>query len=99
MTRASFETDSFLRDPTSETQGTRRPRRAPPASLAGKTVALLDIGKMRGDEFIDRLECRFADRGIATRRYRKPTNTRVAPTELLQKIAAETQVAVVALSD
>jgi hypothetical protein len=91
--------DSFMRDPTAETQGTRRARLAPPPSLAGKTVALLDIGKMRGDEFIDQLERRFGDRGIATRRYRKPTNTRVAPTDLLQKIVAETQVAVVALSD
>jgi hypothetical protein len=91
--------ESFMRDPTAETGGTRRARLAPPPSLAGKTVALLDIGKMRGDEFIDRLERRFGDRGIATRRYRKPTNTRVAPTDLLQKIVAETQVAVVALSD
>lgn len=91
--------DSFMRDPTAEALGTRRARLAPPPSLVGKTVALLDIGKMRGDEFIDQLERRFAGFGIATRRYRKPTNTRVAPTELLQRIAAETQVAVVALSD
>lgn len=91
--------NSFMRDPTAETLGTRRAPLAPPPSLVGKTVALLDIGKMRGDEFIDHLERRFAERGIATRRYRKPTNTRVAPTELLQRIAAETQAAVVALSD
>lgn len=91
--------DNFMRDPTSESLGTRRARLAPPASLAEKTVALLDIGKMRGDEFIDQLERRLAERGIATRRYRKPTNTRVAPTELLQRIAAETQAAIVALSD
>jgi len=91
--------NSFMRDPTAETSGTRRARLAPPPSLDGKTVALLDIGKMRGDEFIDQIERRFAERGIATRRYRKPTNTRVAPTELLQRIATETQVAVVALSD
>lgn len=88
-----------LRDPTAESAATRRARRAPPASLDGKTVALLDIGKMRGNEFIDRLEENFAARGIATRRYRKPTNTRVAPVELLQQVAEETQVAVIALSD
>jgi hypothetical protein len=92
-------TADFLRDPTSESQGTRRPRLDPPPSLDGATVALLDIGKMRGDEFIDRLEARFAECGVATRRYRKPTNTRVAPTELLQRIAAEATVAVIALSD
>lgn len=90
---------TFMRDPTSESQGTRRARLAPPLSLADTTVALLDIGKMRGDEFIDQLERRLGERGIATRRYRKPTNTRVAPTELLQRIAAETQAAIVALSD
>ena len=89
----------LLRDPTAETASTMRPRRAPPASLEAKTVALMDIGKMRGDEFIDRLEALFRERGIATRRYKKPTNTRTAPIELLQKIAAECQVVVIALSD
>lgn len=88
-----------LRDPTAETASGMRPRRAPPASLDGATVALMDIGKMRGDEFIDRLEVLFRERGIATRRYRKPTNTRTAPLDLLQKIAAECQVVVIALSD
>lgn len=88
-----------LRDPTAEASPTQRARRAPPPSLAGATVALLDIGKMRGDEFIDRLQARLAERGIATRRYRKPTNTRVAPPELLQAIATECRVAVIALSD
>ena len=88
-----------LRDPTAETASVMRPRRVPPASLDGVTVALFDIGKMRGDEFIDRLEVLFRERGIATRRYKKPTNTRVAPVELLQKIAEECQVVVIALSD
>jgi hypothetical protein len=71
----------------------------PPASLEGKTVALMDIGKSRGKEFIDRLEGHFKKAGVATRRYRKPTNTKVAPLELMQKIAAEAQLAVIALSD
>jgi hypothetical protein len=88
-----------LRDPTAETASTRRARLAPPASLDGKTVALLDIGKMRGDEFIDALERRFAARGVATRRYKKPTNTRVAPPEVLQRIVTEAHLAVIALSD
>lgn len=88
-----------LRDPTAEASATRRARRAPPQGLDGATVALLDIGKMRGNEFIDRLEARFAERGIATRRYKKPTNTRVAPVELLQQVATEARVAVIALSD
>ena len=92
-------TATMLRDPTAETASTMRPPRAAPASLEGLTVALMDIGKMRGDEFIDRLESLFRERGIATRRYKKPTNTRTAPLEMLQAIAQECQVVVIALSD
>lgn len=88
-----------LRDPTGETSPTRRARLAPPTSFDGKTVALMDIGKSRGAEFIDRLEGHFKKAGVATKRYAKPTNTKVAPTDLLQKIAAENQLAVIALSD
>jgi hypothetical protein len=88
-----------LRDPTAESTSVRRPRLAPPPSLDGKTVALMDIGKSRGSEFIDRLEGHFRKAGIATRRYAKPTNTKVAPIALMQQIAAEAQLAVIALSD
>ncbi len=88
-----------LRDPTSETGSQRRARLAPPSSLQGLTVALLDIGKPRGSEYIDRLEIRLREHGVTSKRYRKPTNTRVAPTDLLQRIAAETQAVVIALSD
>lgn len=88
-----------LRDPTAETSPTRRARLAPPPSIDGKVVALMDIGKRRGNEFLDRLEGHFKKAGVPTRRYAKPTNTKVAPTELLQKIAVEAQLAVIALSD
>jgi hypothetical protein len=88
-----------LRDPTAESSPVRRPRLAPPSSIDGRTVALMDIGKSRGAEFIDRLEGHFKKAGIATKRYAKPTNTKVAPTALMQQIAAEAQLAVIALSD
>ena len=88
-----------LRDPTAENSPTRRARLAPPPSFDGKTVALMDIGKSRGAEFIDRLENHFKAAGVATKRYRKPTNTKVAPVALMQQIAAEAQLAVIALSD
>lgn len=90
---------SILRDPTAETAPTLRSRLQPPVSLAGLTVALLDIGKARGNEYVDRLRELFSASGIATRSYKKPTNTRTAPVELLQQIARECQVAVIALSD
>lgn len=89
----------LLRDPTAEAAPIRRARRTPPPALEGRVVALMDIGKMRGDEFIDRLESLFAARGTRTRRWKKPTNTRTAPVEMLQEIATHADVVVIALSD
>ena len=92
--------DTFtLLDPTAEREPARRPRLAPPAALEGRTIGLLDIGKARGDVFIGQLERRLGERGIAARRYAKPTNTKVAPTVLAQQVAEECDVVVEALSD
>lgn len=88
-----------LLDPTSELQSTRRQRHTPPPTLDDRKVALLDIGKARGDVFLDHLDQLFKDKGIETRRYVKPTNTRNAPAELSQTIATEADVVVEALSD
>ena len=88
-----------LLDPTAETSSARRERRPPPPSLEGITLGLLDIGKARGDTFLDRLETHLTGRGLAVRRYAKPTNTRTAPVELAQTIAEEVDVVVDALSD
>ena len=67
--------------------------------VAGKTVGLLDISKPRGDVFIDRLEDLLVQRGVQTRRYKKPTFTRVAPVELKQQIAPECDAVVESLAD
>jgi hypothetical protein len=88
-----------MRDPTAETASDLRARVPPLASFAGKTIALMDIGKMRGDEFIDRLEALCHERGVATRRYKKPTNTRVAPREMIREIVDNCQAVIIALSD
>ncbi|MGN8545371.1 UGSC family (seleno)protein [Bradyrhizobium sp. 13971] len=88
-----------FRDPTSETASELRERAAPLDSVVGKTIALMDIGKMRGDEFIDRLEQLCTERGIETRRYKKPTNTRVAPREMIKDIADNCDAVIIALSD
>ena len=90
---------SWLRDPTAETSAIKRPRVKPPASLEGRTVALFDIGKTRSDEFLDHVEKRFAERGVKTRRYAKPTNAKVAPHEVIQKVATEADAVLIALSD
>lgn len=88
-----------FRDPTAETTSELRDRAPPLESVSGKTIALMDIGKMRGDEFIDRLEQLCAERGIKTRRYKKPTNTRVAPREMIKDIAETCDAVIIALSD
>ena len=89
----------WLRDPTAETTAIKRPRVKPPQSLEGLTIALFDIGKTRTSEFLDQLEKKFGERGLKTRRYAKPTNAKVAPLEVIQKVATEANAVVIALSD
>jgi hypothetical protein len=86
-------------DPTSELSPETREPLKRPASLEGLTVGLLDISKARGDVFIDRIEDLLGQRGIKTRRYKKPTFTRIAPVELKQQIATECDVVVESLAD
>jgi hypothetical protein len=93
-------TNAFtMRDPTAEAAPVQRERLQPPASLDGLTVALLDIGKTRSDEFLDHIDAKFRERGLKVKRYAKPTNTRVAPVEVLQNIATEADIVVEALAD
>ncbi len=68
-------------------------------SLDGKRIALLDISKRRGDEFLDRLEARLGTAGADTRRYRKPTFARPAPQDLIEEIARDANLVVEALAD
>jgi len=91
--------NTWLRDPTAETEAVMRARRAPPSSLDGLTLALFEIGKTRSDEFFDTVEKRMAERGIKTRRYAKPTNAKVAPKEVVDKVVAEADVVMIGLSD
>ncbi len=88
-----------LMDPTAEIASEHREPLPRPTSLDGLTVGLLDISKARGDIFIDRIEDLLVQRGIKTRRYKKPTFTRGAPLELTQQIATECDVVVESLAD
>jgi hypothetical protein len=90
---------TILLDPTSERAPAGRQRLARPTSLEGLTVGLLDISKPRGDIFLDRIQEGLADKGIAVKRYAKPTFTRPAPTAVAQAIAAECDVVIEALAD
>lgn len=88
-----------LLDPTAESAPAQRERIAPPSTLDGLTIGLLDIGKARGDVFLDQLAIGMAARGLTVRRYAKPTNTKVAPVSVNQAIATQCDVVVEALSD
>jgi hypothetical protein len=86
-------------DPTGERSPDTHELTARPASLDGLTVGLLDITKARGDVFIDQLDRRLQERGLATRRFAKPTFTKPAPLDLRQEIAEQCHVVIEALAD
>lgn len=88
-----------LLDPTNEAKPVERERVDRPASLEGLTLGLLDISKPRGDRFLDRLEERFAERGVKVQRYAKPTFTKPAPVDLRHEIATQCDVVIEALAD
>jgi hypothetical protein len=88
-----------LLDPTGERSPVTRSLNQRPDSLAGLTVGLLDISKPRGDVFLNRVEERLQQQGLATRRYRKPTYTKPAPVDLRHQIAQECQAVIEALAD
>lgn len=90
---------NWMRDPTAETSPVKRPRRAPPKSLEGLTIGLFDIGKTRSDEFLNQVEKRFTERGLKVKRFGKPTNSKVATPEIVQKVVDEADAVLIALSD
>ena len=83
--------DEKVRDP--------EPLAARTAGIAGKKVALLDISKNRGAEFLDRIEHHLRERGAEVERYRKPLFSRPAAGELVEQIAARADLAVEGLAD
>jgi len=91
--------DNILLDPTAETAAAIAPRLARPSSIAGKTIGLFDIAKMRGDEFLDRLDELLTARGHTVKRYRKKHFTHMAPLELTQHIRSECDFVVEGLAD
>ena len=92
-------TEEFL-DPTDSVAVPRRtaPR---PATLDGKVVTLLDIGKAKGDHLLDRIEELLRERTSprAIVRRKKPTFARPAPEDLRREIVGETDVLIEALAD
>ena len=92
-------TKTMLLDPTGEHEVVARKKAPRPVTLDGITVGVLDIGKLRGDVFLDRLAERLGERGVAVKRYAKPGPSRPAVIETRQRMRAETQVAIIGLAD
>lgn len=88
-----------LMDPTSEHTPVVRSLTQRPGSLHGWKIALLDISKPRGNVFLDEVERLLHERGVETKRYRKPTFTKPAPIDLRHEIALECQAVIEALAD
>ena len=86
-------------DPTDESTPAARERVARPESLAGLTVALLDISKPRGNVFLDRVEARLGELGIEAKRFTKPTFSKPAPVDLRHEIATSCHAVIEALAD
>ena len=100
MTDPTSPTSSLtVLDPTDESTPATIERAERPSSLAGLTVALLDISKARGDVFLDRVEEVLAARGITTRRFTKPTFSKPAPIDLRHEIASSCDAVIEALAD
>jgi hypothetical protein len=70
-----------------------------PDGIQGRTVALLDISKNRGAEFLDRLEALLRERGARTLRFSKTSFSRPAPADLIEEIALHGDLAVEGLAD
>ena len=81
----------------------RRRAADPPAprqvALRGARVALLDISKRRGDEFLDRIEARLHEHEAQTFRLVKEIFSKPAGPEIIRRIADRGDLAVEGLAD
>jgi hypothetical protein len=75
------------------------PLAARPASIRGARIALLDISKRRGDEFLDRIEALLNAQGAHTFRLVKEIFSKPAGPEIIKRIANRGDLAVEGLAD
>lgn len=93
---------TVLVSPFAETPHARGAQANRVDTLAGKKVALLDISKPGGSIFLDRIELLLKDRFKVDQvlRVMKPTFSKPAPEEIINRIVSERVDAVVeALAD
>ena len=67
--------------------------------LRDASVALLDISKRRGDEFLDRVEARLRAEGAQAFRLTKEIFSKRASPEIIRRIANRGDLAVEGLAD
>ena len=89
-----------LFDPTAKPKRRVENLAVRPGSLAGKVIGLLDIGKPKGDWFLEAVgELLRENYGVReTVYYRKPTHAKPAPGELAEEIAQRCDAVVEALA-
>jgi hypothetical protein len=85
--------------PFDERRRVAEPLAPRPVSLEGASVALLDINKRRGDEFLDRIEELLHARGATSFRITKEIFSKPAAPEIVQRIANRGDLAVEGLAD
>ena len=91
--------ERIMLDPTSEWAPSQRGILPRLPGLEGRTVALLDISKPRGDVFLDRIGELLSAAGVRVERYVKPTFTRPAPPDIRQQISTRCDAVIEALAD
>ncbi len=92
-------TERILLDPTGEHRPSKRNQAARPRALDGYTIGILDIGKARGNVFLDRLAERMGERGITVKRYAKPGPSRLVAPEVKARMLAEINGTIIGLAD
>ena len=85
--------------PFDERRRVTEPLAPRPADLSGARVALLDITKRRGDEFLDRVEELLHAQGAETFRVVKEIFSKPAAPEIIRRIANRGDLAVEGLAD
>ena len=90
---------NVLLDPTAEAHPATRARTPRLDGLAGRTIALLDISKPRGDVFLDTIHALLEADGANVIRHSKPTFTKPAPVDLRHEIATTCEAVIEALAD
>ena len=85
--------------PFDERRRVAEPLAQRPPSLEGARIALLDINKRRGDEFLDRVEELLQRRGAQTFRLVKEIFSKPAAADIVRRIADRGDLAVEGLAD